>query len=38
VDNEVLVKTDNQRVRIGEFADIKITDASEFDLYGTVAG
>lgn len=33
VDNEVLVKA-NHYVRIGDFADIRITHAEEFDLYG----
>jgi ribosomal protein S12 methylthiotransferase len=35
VDNEVLVKaTDTNYVRIGDFANVKINDASDFDLYG----
>ncbi|WP_345372380.1 30S ribosomal protein S12 methylthiotransferase RimO [Algivirga pacifica] len=35
VDNEVLVPvTEDTYVRIGDFAEVKITDASEFDLYG----
>ena len=35
VDNEVLVKaTDTNYVRIGDFANVKITEASDFDLYG----
>jgi ribosomal protein S12 methylthiotransferase len=35
VDNEVLVKaTDTAYVRIGDFADVKITEATDFDLYG----
>lgn len=35
VDNEVLVKaTEQNYVRIGDFADVKITEASDFDLYG----
>ncbi len=34
VDNEVLVDAKNQYLRIGDFADIVITDANEFDLYG----
>ncbi|NJN41061.1 MAG: 30S ribosomal protein S12 methylthiotransferase RimO [Flammeovirgaceae bacterium] len=33
VDNEVIVKT-NQHLRIGDFVNVKITDASEFDLTG----
>lgn len=37
VDNEVLVKADNETyVRIGDFAHVKINDASDFDLYGSV--
>ncbi|MCP2042744.1 30S ribosomal protein S12 methylthiotransferase RimO [Pontibacter sp. HSC-36F09] len=36
VDNEVLVPADNQYVRIGDFANVKITDSSDFDLYGEV--
>ncbi len=34
VDNEVLVKAANNYVRIGDFAQIQITDASEYDLFG----
>ena len=36
VDNEVLVAAENNYIRIGDFANIKIKDASEFDLYGEV--
>ncbi|MFD2246504.1 30S ribosomal protein S12 methylthiotransferase RimO [Pontibacter ruber] len=36
VDNEVLVSADNQYVRLGDFANVKITDSSDFDLYGEV--
>ncbi|MEY3415904.1 MAG: ribosomal protein methylthiotransferase RimO [Bacteroidota bacterium] len=36
VDNEVLVDASKHFVRIGDFANIKITDATEFDLYGEV--
>ncbi len=36
VDNEVLVEAKNQFVRIGDFAEVKITDAAEFDLFGEV--
>lgn len=36
VDNEVLVKADNTYLRIGDFANVKITTAEEFDLYGEV--
>lgn len=35
VDNEVLVSA-SQYVRRGDFANIRITDATEFDLYGEV--
>lgn len=36
VDNEVLVSTKDNFVRIGDFADVKITGADDFDLYGEV--
>ena len=36
VDNEVLVETQNQYVRLGDFAPVLITGAEEFDLFGTV--
>lgn len=36
VDNEVLVKKENTYVRIGDFADVTITSADHYDLYGTV--
>ncbi|WMX16585.1 MULTISPECIES: 30S ribosomal protein S12 methylthiotransferase RimO [unclassified Aureispira] len=36
VDNEVLVKTEGNYVRIGDFATIEIIDATEYDLYGKV--
>ncbi|HHH50125.1 MAG TPA: 30S ribosomal protein S12 methylthiotransferase RimO [Saprospiraceae bacterium] len=36
VDNEVLVDASKNYVRIGDFAMIKITDASDYDLYGDV--
>ncbi|GAA4407581.1 30S ribosomal protein S12 methylthiotransferase RimO [Nibrella viscosa] len=35
VDNEVLVPAD-QYVRLGDFANVRITEAHEFDLYGEV--
>ncbi|PTX22629.1 SSU ribosomal protein S12P methylthiotransferase [Pontibacter mucosus] len=38
VDNEVLVPADSNYVRLGDFANVKITDASDFDLYGEVVG
>ena len=34
VDNEVLVAAKDAYVRIGDFANVKITSAEEFDLYG----
>ena len=34
VDNEVLVSAKDNYVRIGDFANVKITSAQEFDLYG----
>jgi ribosomal protein S12 methylthiotransferase len=37
VDNEVLVSTKDNFVRIGDFADVKITGAADFDLYGEVS-
>ena len=36
VDNEVLVPAKSNFVRIGDFANIKITDAREYDLIGEV--
>ena len=36
VDNEVLVPAKDNYVRIGDFANIKITDAREYDLIGEV--
>ncbi len=37
VDNEVLIEARNNYVRIGDFANVKITSAEEFDLYGELA-
>lgn len=34
VDNEVLIDAKKHYLRVGDFAQIKITDATEFDLYG----
>ncbi|HLF65853.1 MAG TPA: 30S ribosomal protein S12 methylthiotransferase RimO [Saprospiraceae bacterium] len=34
VDNEVYVRAENSYTRIGDFASVKITDASEYDLFG----
>jgi ribosomal protein S12 methylthiotransferase len=36
VDNEVLVPAESQYVRIGDFAHVRISSASDFDLYGEV--
>ena len=36
VDNEVLVKKADHFVRIGDFADVEITSADHYDLYGKV--
>ncbi|MEN9613195.1 MAG: hypothetical protein RLZZ628_4009 [Bacteroidota bacterium] len=36
VDNEVLVKVRKSDVRIGDFANVKITNVEAFDLYGTI--
>jgi len=36
VDNEVLLDAQNSYVRIGHFANVKITDATEFDLHATL--
>jgi ribosomal protein S12 methylthiotransferase len=36
VDNEVLVKADTNYVRVGDFANVKITSAEDYDLYGVV--
>ena len=34
VDNEVLIDAKKHYVKIGDFATIKITEASDYDLYG----
>jgi ribosomal protein S12 methylthiotransferase len=36
VDNEVLIDASSQYCRIGDFVQARITDATEFDLYGEV--
>lgn len=36
VDNEVLVSKKDEYVRLGDFANVKINDAADFDLYGSV--
>ena len=33
VDNEVLINAGNEEIKPGEFYNVKITDASEYDLY-----
>jgi len=38
VDNEVYIEGKDHYLRIGDFADIRITDATEFDLYGIPTG
>jgi ribosomal protein S12 methylthiotransferase len=37
VDNEVLVKATDSYVRMGDFAQVKITHADHYDLYGVIA-
>ncbi len=37
VDNEVIVDSDKTNLRIGDFANIKITNSTAFDLYGNPA-
>lgn len=34
VDNEVLIPVNDSYARVGDFADVQIDDAQEFDLYG----
>jgi len=36
VDNEVLIHADTNFLRVGEFVDVKIIEASDFDLYAEV--
>ncbi len=36
VDNEVLINTQNNYARLGDFVNVKVTDATEFDLIGEV--
>jgi ribosomal protein S12 methylthiotransferase len=36
VDNEVMVDAKTNYVRVGDFADVKITEATDFDLIGTI--
>ena len=35
-DNEVMVSAKDQYVRVGDFANVKINDAAEFDLFGEI--
>ena len=37
VDNEVLINADENYLRIGDFANIIIESAEEYDLYGSLA-
>ncbi|NRA52289.1 MAG: 30S ribosomal protein S12 methylthiotransferase RimO, partial [Phaeodactylibacter sp.] len=34
VDNEVLVRAEGHYVRVGDFADVRITEATDYDIYG----
>ena len=34
VDNEVIIQTNEKYLRVGDFAQIKVTEATAFDLYG----
>ncbi len=36
VDNEVIIEIENDHLRLGDFANVQIDDATEFDLYGSV--
>ena len=36
VDNNILIKSDNIHLRIGEFYDVIIDDASDYDLFGSI--
>ena len=38
VDNEVLIPADKYFVRVGDFANVLITDATEYDLIGEIVG
>ena len=37
VDNEVLIQANTNFLRVGEFVDVKIIEASDFDLYAEVS-
>jgi ribosomal protein S12 methylthiotransferase len=36
VDNEVIIESPDNYLRIGDFVNVKVTSASEFDLTGEV--
>jgi ribosomal protein S12 methylthiotransferase len=36
VDNEVIIESDNNYLRIGDFVNVKVSAATEFDLTGSV--
>ncbi len=36
VDNEVLVRAKDQYIRVGDFAMVKVTEATEYDLHGVL--
>jgi ribosomal protein S12 methylthiotransferase len=36
VDPEVLIKAEGQKLEIGQFYQVKVDSADDFDLYGTV--
>ncbi len=38
IDNEVLINANGSRLETGRFYSVKITDANDFDLYGTISG
>jgi ribosomal protein S12 methylthiotransferase len=38
VDNEVLIDASQHYCRVGDFVQVRVTDATEFDLYATVEG
>ena len=38
VDNEVLIDASKYYCRVGDFVNVKVTDATEFDLYAEVVG
>lgn len=37
VDNEVIIESPDNHLRLGDFVNVKVNDATEFDLYGEVA-